>query len=140
MGVFRYVGLPVLVGKVQAAAVSTVEQGANYLVQQAEEVAPHKTGLLGGGIHTDGARVNAGGAEAVVKTGAESNDYNLAQHEGSEPHIIRAKNAKALHFGDTFAKEVHHPGNPATKFLTNPLLQMSAEYRAFARAHMRAQF
>lgn len=49
--------------------------------------------------------------------------YALAQHEGAAPHIIRARNAQYLRFvgrsGDTiYAKQVNHPGNPATKFFS----------------------
>lgn len=38
----------------------------------------------------------------------------------TKPHVIRAKNAKALAFGGRFAKSVNHPGSniPARPFLT----------------------
>lgn len=37
----------------------------------------------------------------------------------TSPHVIKAKNGKALHFGNTFAKSVNHPGSkiPARPFL-----------------------
>lgn len=37
----------------------------------------------------------------------------------TRPHVIQAKNAKALHFGGIFAKRVNHPGSkiPARPFL-----------------------
>ena len=53
-------------------------------------------------------------------------DYALPVHEGTKPHDIRPKNAKALRwFGadgkPIFAKVVHHPGTPARRFLTDNL-------------------
>lgn len=50
-------------------------------------------------------------------------DYAAPVHEGSRPHIIRARNAQALHFfwhgREVFVKSVHHPGSRARPFLRN---------------------
>lgn len=49
--------------------------------------------------------------------------YAAPVHEGSRPHIIRARNAQALHFWwngrEVFVKSVHHPGSRARPFLRN---------------------
>lgn len=48
--------------------------------------------------------------------------YAKIHHFGgtTKPHVIRAKNAKALAFGGTFRKQVNHPGSkiPARPFMT----------------------
>jgi HK97 gp10 family phage protein len=50
-------------------------------------------------------------------------DYALYVEFGTQPHIIRPKNKKALHWKngkkDVFAKEVHHPGTKAQPFIRN---------------------
>lgn len=142
MGTFRYVGLPTLLGRLEFATVSAVEQGANHLVSEAQAAAPNRTGALAASIHTDGAKLVGLGAEAVVRTGAEASEYAVPQHEGSGPHVIKAKNGSALMFpgADHPVRQVNHPGNPATKFLEDPLLQMSAQFKVYCRAAMRAQF
>lgn len=56
--------------------------------------------------------------------------YSYWVHEGTEPHVIRAKNAKVLAFfwhdgpdgpGVYFFREVHHPGTAPCRFLTDNL-------------------
>lgn len=50
-------------------------------------------------------------------------DYAIFVEYGTQPHIIRPKNAKALKFKKdnktVFAKEVHHPGTKANPFMRN---------------------
>lgn len=140
MPTFRYVGLPVLLAKVEAAATAAVNHGANHLVSEAQSAAPVDTGALAASIHTDGARRSGNGVEATISTGGEVSEYAVPQHEGAGPHVIRPKTAKALHFNGTFAKQVNHPGNPPTKFLEEPLLQMAPAFKAYCAAAMRGQF
>lgn len=51
-------------------------------------------------------------------------NYASAQHEGARPHLIVARNAPMLHFywakKQTWVttKQVFHPGNPATHYLS----------------------
>lgn len=51
--------------------------------------------------------------------------YVMPHHDGSMPHIIRARHAKMLRFtvrGQVvFRKQVRHPGTRGTKFLTRAL-------------------
>lgn len=60
---------------------------------------------------------------------------------GTPPHIIRAKNAKALHFKvdgeDVFAKTVHHPGTRPNPFIRNIFhLQLSNIVRDNLKRYM----
>lgn len=135
-----YVGLPVLLGRAQAAALAATNEGANELTKLAQAAAPIDEGTLAASIHADGAQMHGGGATAHVQTGAEASDYAVPQHEGSSPHVIRAKNAQALHFNGVFAKSVNHPGNPPTKFLEEPLLAFAPRFITVARAMMRKAF
>ena len=43
--------------------------------------------------------------------------YAAAMNDGSKPHIIQAKNKKALAFGGRFFKRVKHPGTVARPFM-----------------------
>lgn len=58
----------------------------------------------------------------------------LWHHEGTQPHIIRAKNAPMLVFywarvGRTVAfKQVHHPGTKPNRFLINALKVLRSRY------------
>ena len=40
--------------------------------------------------------------------------------DGSRPHVIAARRAKALAFGGTFRKRVHHPGLPVRRLVGFP--------------------
>ncbi len=59
------------------------------------------------------------------KVGTRTASYVLAHHNGSEPHVIRPRRAKALRFvidgRVVFAAKVDHPGSPGTYFLTRAL-------------------
>lgn len=142
MGTFQYVGLPVLLGKLEAAATMSTNQGANHLVNAAQDEVTKRTGALAASIHTDGARPTGTGVEAIVATGAEVSEYDLVQHEGAGAHVIRAKNGKALNWPGAAhpVAQVNHPGNPAQKYLENPLLQMTQDFKAYCRAAMRSVF
>lgn len=80
-----------------------------------------RTGRLGQSIRAEGVE-NAG--EMVVSGSVTANtDYALYVHEGTRPHLIRPKRAKALRFEVggrvVFAKLVRHPGTKARPFLRN---------------------
>lgn len=140
MGEFRYIGTQTLLAKGIAAVTEAVEQSANHLVAAAAAAAPVDTGTLRASIHTDGARVGGFTVTAKVATGGEANDYAVYVHEGTGPHIIRAKNGGFLHFGDTFVRSVHHPGTIATKFLERPLLEYRPLYLEAMRRAAAAAF
>lgn len=132
-----YVGLPAIIARVEAAAVTAVNEGANKLVSLAQDAAPVDEGTLAASIHTGGAKVRGRGATAVVSTGAEASGYAEAQEVGAAPHIIRAKNAQYLHFGDTFVKQVNHPGNPAVRYMEHSLLNFAPVFVSVVCAAMK---
>ncbi len=59
------------------------------------------------------------------KRGTRTAAYVIPHHDGSEPHVIRPRRAKALRFviggRVVFAARVNHPGSPGTRFLTRAL-------------------
>lgn len=142
MTVFQYVGLGVLIGRVETAAKMAVNQGAAHLVQEVAAAAPLDTGALRASIHSEGAKSTGTGVEAEVVTGAEVNEYAIPQHEGSAPHVIKPTTGKALMWpgAEHPVRQVNHPGNPATKYLERPLLDMAPAFKAYCAAAMRRVF
>lgn len=63
----------------------------------------------------------------VVQVGVVGVSYAFFHHEGTEPHVIRARRARVLAFyspreGRTiFTKQVNHPGTKPNRFLVNAL-------------------
>lgn len=59
------------------------------------------------------------------RVGTRTATYVLPHHDGSGPHVIRPRRAKALRFVINgrviFAAKVNHPGSPGTRFLTRAL-------------------
>jgi hypothetical protein len=89
-----------------------------------KRVVPVRTGTLRRSITS---RVEDGGNRGVVGTNVP---YARPVHEGSKPHIIRPRRAKALRFqagGETvFAKFVRHPGTRGQPFLAEGLRRSRA--------------
>jgi hypothetical protein len=76
-------------------------------------------------------------AKALVgtKTGEVAYDvratarHAMWHHQGTAPHVIRPKKAKALKFNGRVVAVVHHPGTPANQFLSEALrMVMHASY------------
>lgn len=96
---------------------------SRWLEHRARTTAGYLTGALRRSIgtfftfHGDDleARVGANPAGATV-------GYALYHHEGTRPHIIKPKNAKALRFKigrrTIYAAIVHHPGTRPNPYLT----------------------
>lgn len=65
------------------------------------------------------------GAGPVSARIGSSNNIALLHHEGTKPHIIKPKNAKALVFQSrgkiVYTKIVRHPGTKPNKYLTDSL-------------------
>ena len=110
------------------------------LENKAKSLTPRVTGNLqrsithriGGGMPPTFAEVGLLGGGPVSKTGAR---YGVYVHEGTRPHTIVARRAKALHFNGRFARRVRHPGTAANPFLRNALQAMSGAIQAnFAAA------
>lgn len=89
------------------------------IAQQAKVEAPVRTGRLRDSIRVSPIRwVGLFKAEGKVEATVP---YAVFVHEGTRPHVIRARNAKALHFQmhgrDVFCKSVHHPGTKPNPFM-----------------------
>lgn len=98
------------------------------IATQAKQDAPVRTGHLGRSIREDPQRMLGpfhvtGGVTAHAK-------YAAAVHQGSRPHLIRPRRAKALHFfvggREVFTKLVRHPGSRARPFLLNAAARVIA--------------
>lgn len=99
------------------------------IATQARSDVPVRTGNLGRSITEDPLKFVG---PFRVETGVTANaPYAAAVHEGSRPHVIRARNAQFLHFQvggrDIFTREVHHPGVRARPFLRNAADRVVAE-------------
>lgn len=99
------------------------------IATQARVDVPVKTGNLGRSIREDPIVFSG---PFRVDTGVTAHaPYAAAVHEGSRPHIIRARNASVLHFKiggrDIFVPEVRHPGTRARPFLRNAAERVVAE-------------
>jgi len=74
--------------------------------------------------------VRYGDGYAVV---GYNSPYGKYVHDGTAPHDIVPRNAKALHFqgegGDVFAKRVHHPGTRPQPWLQNAIDRVTARAR-----------
>ena len=101
------------------------------IANQARVDVPVLTGNLGRSIREDEIKFTG---PLVVEGGVTAHaDYAAAVHEGSRPHIIRPRRAKALRFevgGRTvFARMVRHPGTKARPFLRNAAERIIAAER-----------
>jgi hypothetical protein len=115
-----------------------------------DQVFKSRGGVVGRDIHRRAQRVRSAAiVQAGKKTNALRSDMKVkwmpssssgdlriqvgsdvrhaqAHHEGTRPHIIRARNAKALRFINSagevvFAQSVHHPGTRPNRYLTDNL-------------------
>ncbi len=68
-----------------------------------------RTGAMAASI-----QMGSNGNQAWVGT---NKPYAIYQQFGTKPHVIQAKNKKALAFGGKAFKKVNHPGTPARPFL-----------------------
>lgn len=102
------------------------------IANQARANVPVRSGALGRSIEELPQTYRPFRASGGVKAGGgfERVNYAAAVHEGSRPHIIRARNAGALHFfwqgREVFRKSVFHPGVRARPFLRNAARQVVA--------------
>ena len=98
------------------------------IANQARADAPTRAGNLGRQVKQG--HIGVPGPRTVSGSVRDDADYALYVHEGSRPHLIRPRNAKALRFqigGRTvFAKLVRHPGTKARPFLRNAGLRVAS--------------
>jgi hypothetical protein len=83
-----------------------------------------RTGRLLQSIRLEEGR-SATGPWVQVVAGRPGINYTMFEHDGTAPHVIRARRKKALRFvlnGQvTFRTKVNHPGTTGTLFLTMAL-------------------
>jgi hypothetical protein len=95
-------------------------------VARAKILAPVDTGRLRASIRVE--RRSLFGLRQRWTIGSDV-DYAQMVNDGTRPHIIRPKNAKALRFkvgGRTvYAKVVHHPGTRPRPFLDRALNEVA---------------
>ncbi|WP_418346091.1 hypothetical protein [Rhodococcus pyridinivorans] len=93
---------------------------------QARVNVPVRTGFLGRSIHED-PLVFSGPFRLSTGVTATA-DYAAAVHDGTRPHVIRARNGQYLKFpgrnGPVFARSVNHPGTRPRPFLRNAAEQV----------------
>lgn len=101
------------------------------IATQARADVPVRTGNLGRQIKEG--QISFTGPRTVSGSVEDHADYALYVHEGSGPHVIRPRKAKALRFqigGRTiFAKLVNHPGTKPRPFLRNAGMRIAARER-----------
>lgn len=95
---------------------------------EAERRVRVRSGRLLATIHRETVRVRKWPAVDVVAGRARMN-YLMFEHDGTVPHIIRARRKKSLRFMSAgkvvFRKSVRHPGTKGTFFLTRSLTSAS---------------
>jgi hypothetical protein len=100
---------------------------ARRVVQRAKILAPVDTGRLRASIRVE--RRSILGFRNRWTIGSDV-DYAPMVHDGTRPHIIRPKNAKALRFRVNgrvvYARVVRHPGTRARPFLDRALREVAA--------------
>lgn len=105
---------------VQQEAVTLIREGQRRVIQSAKMRSPVDTGQLRGSHHASNITIQGTKISGEVTA---VQDYATAVHEGSKPHVIRPKHAKALTWGKgkgrVFARSVNHPGAKARPWLLN---------------------
>lgn len=113
---------PGLTRTIQGEARRALRQRAPQVLNRARILAPVDTGRLRSSGKIEYSGFFGFRPKAVVRF-----DVNYAEfvNDGTRPHIIRPKNAKALRFrvgGQVvYARVVHHPGTRGTRFLDRAL-------------------
>src|SRR4029450_12796751 len=104
---------------------TTVE--INRLARRTAPGGPYSTGKLKSSIKWD---LQTAGYHVRGRSGSEL-PYAIYVHQGTDPHVIRARNGGNLKFfwrkrGVLFTgPKVNHPGQPDQPFLTFPLLYIA---------------
>lgn len=90
----------------------------------AEQLVRVRTGTLLATIHRERSTVRRLPAVEVV-AGRARMKYTMLEHDGTPPHIIRARRKKSLRFTVggkvVFRRSVRHPGTTGSHFLTKSL-------------------
>lgn len=103
-----------------------VDRVAGQVADEAKRRAPRRTGRLRATIRAHPARQTGPfRVEAQVTAGRPARLVT----RGARPHLIRARRADALHFGNLFARSVQHPGFAGRPFLEPAARRVVAGYQ-----------
>lgn len=111
----------------RGAARGEGDAAARQVVNRAKVLAPVDTGRLRASIRVE--RRSFLGLRSRWTIGSDV-EYAPMVNDGTRPHLIRPKNAKALRFRVdgkvVYAKVVRHPGTRARPFLDRALREVAA--------------
>ena len=104
-----------------------LKEASRRVVNRARILCPVDTGRLRASIQADQPRLFSLRPSVRVFSNLS---YAEMVHDGTRPHVIRPRRAKALRFRSggriVFATVVHHPGTRARPFLDQALRQVAA--------------
>jgi Bacteriophage HK97-gp10, putative tail-component len=112
---------------IRGASRDELETTARQVMNRAKVLAPVDTGRLRASIRIE--RRTFLGLRARYTIGSDLN-YAAMVHDGTRPHVIRPRRAKALRFRVggrvVFARVVRHPGTRGRPFLDRALREVTA--------------
>lgn len=112
---------------IRDASARELRNAGRQVVNRAKVLAPVDTGRLRASIE---GRLNRTWTLRPQFTVGSNVEYAPMVHDGTRPHIIRPRNARALRFvvgGQVvYARVVHHPGTAARPFLDRALREVTA--------------
>lgn len=112
---------------IRDASARELRNAGRQVVNRAKVLAPVDTGRLRASIE---GRLNRTWTLRPQFTVGSNVEYASYVHDGTRPHIIRPRNARALRFvvgGQVvYARVVHHPGTAARPFLDRALREVTA--------------
>jgi len=104
-----------------------LKEASRQVVNRARILCPVDTGRLRASIQADQPRLFSLRPSVRVFSNLS---YAEMVHDGTRPHVIRPRRAKALRFRSggriVFVTVVHHPGTRARPFLDQALRQVAA--------------
>jgi hypothetical protein len=123
----RYDPSPDLVPQLLSS--SAVDSGIRRYAEALYEISQREVPIKSGTLKRSGKIEKV--TESVYNVAYTANHAAMV-HEGTKPHIIKAKRGRDLHFTDggneVFTPEVHHPGTQANPWLVRSLgILMSME-------------
>lgn len=115
----------------QGIATRAVARMSRQVMNEATQRAPVDTGNLRRTIQTDPIQVQ--GNQVIGGVSVTAN-YARFVHDGTAPHVIRPRRARALRWQGAggravFAMIVHHPGTRPRPFLLNALNRVASRIR-----------
>lgn len=112
----------------QGASRRELEISARQVMNRAKVLAPVDTGRLRASIRIESRRTFT--FRSVYTVGSDL-EYAAAVHDGTRPHQIRPKTARALRFRIggriVYARVVNHPGTRGKPFLDRALREVAAQ-------------